>query len=85
LQVDIASTRLGEAGMLTRLFMKDGEVLQHEKRNHLNSLLIGNQKLLEIYLLIQSFRKLPAQAHQMVEDRVSARPIFMRKDQELNR
>ncbi len=43
---------------LSWLFMKDGEELQHEERNHLNSLLIGNQKLQEIYLLTQSFRRL---------------------------
>lgn len=43
---------------LAWLFMKDGEILQHEERNHLNSLLIDNQKLQEIYLLTQSFRKL---------------------------
>jgi transposase len=41
--------------------MKDEEELQEEERNHLNSLLIDNQKLREIYLLVQSFRKLLAQ------------------------
>lgn len=43
---------------LAWLFMKNGEELQQEERNHLNSLLIGNQQLQEIYLLEQSFRKL---------------------------
>ena len=45
---------------LAWLFMKDGEELQQEERNHLNSLLITNQKLQEIYFLVQSFRKLLA-------------------------
>jgi transposase len=38
--------------------MKNREELQQEEGNHLNSLLVGNQKLQEIYLLVQSFRKL---------------------------
>jgi len=43
---------------LAWLFMKNREELQEEERNHLNSMLIANQNLQEIYLLTQSFRKL---------------------------
>jgi transposase len=46
---------------LAWLFMKDTEGLQEEERNYLNALFVGNQKLQEIYLLVQSFRGMLAQ------------------------
>jgi transposase len=54
---------------LAWLFMKDTDGLQEEERNFLNALLVGNQKLQEIYLLVQAFRAMLAQrSPQMLDD-----------------
>jgi transposase len=46
---------------LAWLFMKDTDGLQEDDRKYLNALFVGNQKLQEIYLLVQSFRAMLAQ------------------------
>jgi len=46
---------------LAWLFMKDTDGLQEDERKYLNALFVGNQKLHEIYLLVQSFRAMLAQ------------------------
>lgn len=54
---------------LAWLFMKGADEIQAEEKNQLNALFVSNPKLHEIYLLVQSFRKLLSQSSpQKLED-----------------